>query len=257
MPTSLDTGVRIHRDGSVWTIAIDRPHVKNAVDRPTAHALAEAFREFEADPWARVAVLAGGGGTFCAGADLQRVVDGEGNRTEPDGDGPMGPTRMLLSKPTIAAIDGHAVGGGMELALWCDLRVMEDDAVLGFFNRRWGVPLVDGGSVRLPRLVGLSRAMDLILTGREVRADEAHAIGLIHRIVAPGYARKVALEMAHALAHMPQHALRGDRASAYESTSLPLDAALANEFHRGVPALQKEAREGAKRFLASRSRSEP
>ena len=167
--------VRVERDGGVTTVVIDRPEVRNAVDGPTAAALAEAFREFDADDEASVAVLCGEGGTFCAGADLKAVGGPAGNRTEPDGDAPMGPTRMRLAKPVIAAIDGYAVAGGLELALWCDLRVAEEDAVLGVFCRRWGVPLIDGGTVRLPRLIGLSRALDMILTGRPVGAAEALA----------------------------------------------------------------------------------
>ena len=175
--------VRVERDGPVSTVILDRPAVRNAVDGPTAAALAEAFREFEADDSARAAVLCGAGGTFCAGADLKALGGPDGNRAEPDGDGPMGPTRMRLSKPVIAAISGHAVAGGLELALWCDLRVAEDDAVLGVFCRRWGVPLIDGGTVRLPQIVGLGRALDLILTGRPVPAAEALAMGLVSRVV--------------------------------------------------------------------------
>lgn len=242
--------VRVTKEPAVWTIAIDRARVKNAVDRATAAALADAFRAFEADPRARVAVLAGEGGTFCAGADLKAIAKGEGNRVEPDGDGPMGPTRLTLSKPTIAAIDGHAVGGGMELALWCDLRVMEEDATMGFLNRRWGVPLIDGGSVRLPRLIGLSRALDIILTGREVTAEEAERIGLVHRVAPRGYARRLALDMARMLAAHPQAALRGDRASAHEQVGLGLRDAIANELARGRPALAQETADGAKRFVS-------
>lgn len=242
--------VKTTRDGAVWTIAIDRPAVRNAVDAPTARALADAFRAFEADPSTRVAVLAGEGGTFCAGADLQAIAGGEPNRAEASGDAPMGPSRMVLSKPTLAAIDGHAVGGGMELALWCDLRVMEEDAVLGFLNRRWGVPLVDGGTVRLPRLIGLSRALDLVLTGRELRAAEAERIGLVHRVVAKGYARRIAIELAHQIAASPWAALSGDRLSTHESMEMPFALAMRNEFERGREALEKDARAGAARFVA-------
>lgn len=245
--------VRITRDVAVWTIAIDRPHAKNAVDRDTAQQLADAFRAFEADPHARVAVLAGEGGTFCAGADLKAVAEGRGNRIEPDGDAPMGPSRMQLAKPAIAAVDGHAVGGGLELALWCDLRVVEEDAIMGFLNRAWGVPLIDGGTVRLPMLVGMSRAMDLILTGREVRAAEAERIGLANRIVPKGYARRVALESARDLAAKPWAALANDRLAAYEALSLPLEEALDNEFLRGREALAGEAVEGARRFAGPRA----
>jgi enoyl-CoA hydratase len=240
--------ILVTKHASVWLVTIDRPAVKNAVDRATAQALADAFRAFEADGSARVAVLAGEGGSFCAGADLKAIAQGAGNRTEPDGDGAMGPTRMMLSKPTIAAIDGHAVGGGMELALWCDMRVMEEDAVMGFLNRRWGVPLIDGGSVRLPRLVGLSRALDLILTGREMRAEEAHRIGLVSHVVPHGRARAAALSLAATLAALPQAALRGDRASAYEGLAMSPGDALANEFRHGATALERETREGAQRF---------
>src|SRR6476661_2316744 len=178
-----EPGVRIERDGPVTTVVLHRPERRNAVDGPTAHALADAFRAFDADETAQVAVLYGDGGTFCAGADLKAVGGPDGNRVEPDGDGPMGPTRLRLGKPVVAAIEGHAVAGGLELALWCDLRVVADDAVLGVFCRRWGVPLIDGGTVRLPRLVGVGRALDLILTGRPVDADEAERIGLVTRVV--------------------------------------------------------------------------
>src|SRR5689334_19688803 len=186
--------VHVARNGLVWTVVLDRPEVRNAVDRATATALADAFRSFDADAKASVAVLWGAGGTFCAGADL-RALD---NRLDPDlaADAPMGPSRMVLSKPVIAAVSGHAVAGGLELALWCDLRVVEADAVLGVFCRRWGVPLVDGGTVRLPRIVGLGRALDLILTGRPVAADEALAMGLANRVVPPGQARAAAEELA-------------------------------------------------------------
>ena len=186
--------VRVEKRGAVTVVRIDRPAVRNAVDRPTAQALAEAFRAFDEDASASVAVLAGEGGTFCAGADLKAVAEGRGNRVEPEGDGPLGPTRMRLSKPVIAAIDGHAVAGGLELALWCDLRVAEEDATLGVFCRRFGVPLIDGGTVRLPRLIGLSRALDLILTGRAVGAAEALAMGLVNRVVPKGLALEVADE---------------------------------------------------------------
>src|ERR671934_2767209 len=184
--------IRVERAGPVTTVVLDRPEARNAVDRETAAALADAFRAFEADAQARVAVLWGAGGTFCAGADLKAIGSGRGNRLESEGDGPMGPSRMLLSKPTIAAVAGYAVAGGLELALWCDLRIMEEDAQVGVFCRRWGVPLVDGGTVRLPRLIGMSRALDLILTGRAVTADEALAMGLANRVVPSGQARNAA-----------------------------------------------------------------
>ncbi|MCW3006083.1 MAG: Enoyl-CoA hydratase, partial [Solirubrobacterales bacterium] len=208
------SAVRVEHDAAVTTVILDRPDVRNAVDGPTAAALADAFRAFDADDCARVAVLWGAGGTFCAGADLKAIGGARSNRVQPDGDGPMGPTRLSLSKPVIAAVSGFAVAGGLELACWCDLRVVEEDAVLGVFCRRWGVPLIDGGTVRLPRLIGLSRAMDLILTGRPVDAAEALAIGLANRVVAPGGARAAAEALAAQLAAFPQIAMRGDRRSA-------------------------------------------
>src|SRR5437763_4422350 len=205
--------VRVERDGLVTTVILDRPAVRNAVDGPTAAALADAFRAFGADDGAHVAVLWGAGGTFCAGADLKAVGGPDGNRSEPDGDGPMGPTRLRLAKPVIAAIAGHAVAGGLELALWCDLRVAEEGAVLGVFCRRWGVPLIDGGTVRLGRLIGTSRAMDMILTGRPVDAAEALAIGLANRVVPDGTSRSAAETLGQELAGFPQTCLREDRLS--------------------------------------------
>lgn len=240
--------VRVERDGPVATVLIDRPGVRNAVDLATAAALVEAFEAFAADDAASVAVLAGTGGTFCAGADLAAVAAGRPNRVAPDGPGPMGPTRMVLPKPVIAAIAGHAVAGGLELALWCDLRVVEEDAVLGVFCRRWGVPLVDGGTIRLPRLVGLSRALDLILTGRPVDAREALAIGLANRVVPRGTALAAAQALALEIARFPQICLRGDRLSAYEQADLDLPAALQNELAHGQRALAAEAVAGATRF---------
>jgi enoyl-CoA hydratase len=239
--------VRIEHDGPVTVVVLDRPQARNAVDRPTALALADAFRAFDADPQARVGVLWGDHGTFCAGADLKAMAAGAPNRVAPDGDGPMGPTRMLLGKPVIAAIAGHAVAGGLELALWCDLRVAEADAILGVFCRRFGVPLIDGGTIRLPRLIGLSRALDLILTGRAVAADEALAMGLVNRVVAPGTARAEALALAHQLAALPQAALRADRMSAYLQHDLALAAALTVELDLGAAAL-REGLAGAARF---------
>jgi enoyl-CoA hydratase len=239
--------IRTERQGAVTTVVIDRRDARNAVDRETAQALADAFREFDADPDARVAVLHGAHGTFCAGADLKALAAGEGNRVAPDGDGPMGPSRMLLGKPVIAAISGHAVAGGLELALWCDLRVAEEDAILGVFCRRFGVPLIDGGTIRLPRLIGLSRALDLILTGRAVDAAEAHAIGLVNRVVPRGQALAAAQALAAELAAFPQAALRADRMSAYLQHDLDLPAALAQELELGSSALA-EAVEGATRF---------
>jgi enoyl-CoA hydratase len=241
--------VRVEKSGAVTTVILARPEVRNAVDGPTAEALADAFRAFEADAGARAAVLFGEGGHFCAGADLKAIAAGRGNRVAPDGDGPMGPTRMLLTKPVVAAIAGYAVAGGLELALWCDLRVVEEGAGLGVLCRRVGVPLIDGGTVRLPRLIGLSRALDLILTGRLVEASEALAIGLANRVVAPGRARAEAEALAAALAALPQACLRGDRLSAYEQAALPLEDALRNELARGLASLASgEAIEGARRF---------
>jgi enoyl-CoA hydratase len=245
--------LRVERDGPITTVILDRPAAKNAVDRDTAHALAEAFRAFDADASARVAVLFGDRGTFCAGADLKAMVAGTPNRIAPDGDGPMGPSRMVLGKPVIAAIAGHAVAGGLELALWCDLRVAEEDAVLGVFCRRFGVPLIDGGTIRLPRLIGLSRALDLILTGRAVAADEALAIGLVNRVVPRGQARVAAEQLARELAALPQTAMLADRASAYAQHDLDLPAALANELALGSRALG-EAIAGAARFAAGAGR---
>ena len=247
--------VRTEREGPVTTVILDRAAVKNAVDRATAEALAEAFRAFDADPEARVAVLYGAHGTFCAGADLKALAGGAdaANRVAPDGDGPMGPSRMVLGKPVIAAIAGHAVAGGLELALWCDLRVAEADAVLGVFCRRFGVPLIDGGTIRLPRLIGLSRALDLILTGRAVDAAEALAIGLVNRVVPRGEALAAAQQLARQLAALPQAALRGDRLSAYEQHDLSLAAALANELAHGQQAL-REGVAGAQRFAGGAGR---
>lgn len=233
--------VRVERSGPVWTVILDRSEVRNAVDGPTAAALADAFMRFDADADAAVAVLWGAGGTFCSGADLKAVGTPSGNRTQADGDGPMGPTRMRLSKPVIAAVAGHAVAGGLELALWCDLRIAEEDAVFGVFCRRWGVPLIDGGTVRLPRLVGLSRALDLILTGRAVDAAEAFAIGLVNRVVPGGQAREAAEALARELAALPQTCLRHDRLSAIESVSLDHDAAMAGEFAHGMASLADPA----------------
>ncbi len=239
--------------GHVLTIVLDRPEARNAVDRPTAEALADAFRAFEADQEARVAVLFGQGGTFCAGADLKAIGTERMNRVAPDGDAPMGPSRMRLRKPVIAAIAGHAVAGGLELACLCDLRVAESDAVLGVFCRRWGVPLIDGGTVRLPRLVGLGRALDLILTGRPVGAEEAHRMGLVDRVVAPGTARAAAAALAAELAALPQTCLLSDRASVYDALDLDEAAALVRELEHGLGALA-EAPMGAARFVAGAGR---
>lgn len=246
--------VHTESDRGVLVVTIDRPEVRNAVDRATAEALADAFRTFDADAGQAVAVLTGAGGTFCAGADLGAIARGEPNRVEPDGDGPMGPTRMALSKPVIAAIEGHAVAGGLELALWADLRVAAHDAVLGVFCRRWGVPLIDGGTVRLPRLIGHSRAMDLLLTGRPVAAEEALAIGLVNRVVPAGTAREAAVELAAAVAAFPQECLRNDRRSAVVAWGRTEEAALEEEFRLGLDSLDAGARQGAARFSAGAGR---
>jgi enoyl-CoA hydratase len=246
--------VTVERDGPVTTVRLSRPHARNAVDGPTAQALADAFRAFDADDDAAVAVLHGEGGTFCAGADLRAVGTPAGNRVAPDGDGPMGPTRLRLGKPVIAAIAGHAVAGGLELALWCDLRVADGTAVLGVFCRRWGVPLIDGGTVRLPRLIGASRAMDLVLTGRAVDADEALRMGLVNRVVPAGRALAVAQELAARLAAFPQTCLREDRASLLEQEGLDHEAAMGNEFRHGLASLAVDALPGAARFAAGEGR---
>jgi enoyl-CoA hydratase len=239
----------------VAIVTLDRPEVRNAVDRPTAEALADAFRRFEADDELLVAVLSGAHGTFCAGADLKAVSEGRGNRAAAEGDGPMGPTRMLLSKPVIAAVEGFAVAGGLELALWCDLRVAARDAVFGVYCRRWGVPLIDGGTVRLPRLVGHSAALDMILTGRGVSGEEALRMGLANRLVEPGGALEAAVELAEEIARFPQQCMRGDRRSAYEQWSLGLDAALARELELGLDVIRSgETLAGAQRFAAGAGR---
>jgi enoyl-CoA hydratase len=229
-----DMTISVEKNGPVTTVILSRPEVRNAVDRATAEAMAVAFRKFEADDTASVGVLYGDHGTFCAGADLKAIAEGRGNRVDPEGDGPMGPSRLLLSKPVIAAISGYAVAGGLELALWCDLRVAEEDAVLGVFCRRWGVPLIDGGTVRLPRLIGLGHALDLILTGRPVDAREALQMGLVNRVVAKGAAREEAEKLASEIAAFPQVCMREDRMSAYEQFNLSITDALRNEFNHGL-----------------------
>ncbi len=248
--------VKLTREGPVTVVTLDRPDVRNAVDGPTAASLSDAFSEFDADTSSSVAVFHGTNGTFCAGADLKAVASGErSNALQEDGDGPMGPSRMQLSKPVIAAISGHAVAGGLELALWCDMRVVERSAVMGVFCRRWGVPLIDGGTVRLPRLIGHSRAMDLILTGRAVDAEEALFLGLANRVVKDGQALDVALEMARQIAEFPQICLRSDRLSAIEQWDLPVDEAIRNEFRRGLEVVQsRETVAGAQRFASGKGR---
>ena len=249
--------VRVERRDEVTVVTIDRPEARNAVDRPTAEALVRAFDDFERDDASKVAVLTGAGGHFCAGADLKALsLEPERvNRFDPDGDGPMGPTRKVLAKPVVAAVEGHAVAGGLELALWCDLRVAGESAVFGVFCRRWGVPLADGGTVRLPRLVGHGRALDMILTGRPVDAREARAIGLADRVAPDGGALAEAVGLARTIAAHPQVCARSDRASAYEAWNLSLDDALANEFRHGTEVIESgEPFEGAGRFAAGSGR---
>jgi enoyl-CoA hydratase len=245
--------VRVERRGSVTTVILSRPEVRNAVDGPTATALAEAFRDFDADADAAVAVLWGDGGTFCAGADLAAIGTDRGNRLDAVGDAPMGPTRLRLSKPVIAAVAGYAVAGGLELAIWCDLRVVESTAVFGVFCRRWGVPLIDGGTVRLPRLIGAGRALDLILTGRAVDAEEALRIGLADRLVETGRARAAAEQLAREIARSPQTCLRHDRLSVFEQHGNDEPAAMANEFGHGLVSL-REAQAGLDRFRSGEGR---
>jgi enoyl-CoA hydratase len=253
---SVSDTVEVSIIGPVTVVAIDRPERRNAVDRATADALLDAFERFDADPASAVAVLTGNGGTFCAGADLKAIATGGGNRVTEDGPGPMGPTRLVLSKPVIAAVEGFAVAGGLELAIWCDLRVLAADAVLGVFCRRFGVPLVDGGTVRLPRLVGHGRALELILTGREIGADEAQAIGLANRVVPSGGALEAAVEWGHELAALPQECLRNDRLSAIGQWGLGEEEALALEYRYGIASLSSgDAIAGAQRFAGGAGRA--
>ena len=238
-------------------VTIDRPEVRNAVDRPTAQALTDAFQDFGKDDSQLVAILTGSGGTFCAGADLKAMANDpdRANRIDPEGDGPMGPTRMTLDKPVIAAIEGHAVAGGMELLLWCDLRVAARDATFGFYDRRWGVPLIDGGTVRLPRLIGQSRALDMILTGRPVSGTEAHTMGLVNRLTEPGQALAEAGGLAEDLARFPQSVMRADRRSAISHWGLDLPSAMQQEFSWGIEAAASgETEAGAKRFASGKGR---
>jgi enoyl-CoA hydratase len=244
--------VHIEHDGPVWTVVLDRPERRNAVDGPTANGLADAFRSFDSDDTAAVAVLWGAGGTFCAGADLHAMSNAL--NPEMSSDGPMGPSRLSLSKPVIAAVSGHAVAGGLELALWCDLRVVESDAVFGVFCRRWGVPLIDGGTVRLTHVVGLGRALDLILTGRPVVADEALAMGLANRVVAPGESRGAAEELAAQIAAFPQSTVRSDRRSVYDALGRSEREALAQEFAHGLGSLRADGVAGAARFAGGAGR---
>jgi enoyl-CoA hydratase len=248
--------VLTERQGPTFVVTINRPEVRNAIDGPTASGIAQAFREFDGDNTLSVAVLNGSGGTFCSGFDLKTVADGTRTlRVSEEGDGPLGVTRMLLSKPVIAAVEGYAVAGGLEVALWCDLRVAADNAIFGVYNRRWGVPLVDGGTIRLPRLIGQSHALDLILTGRGVSGREALTMGLVNRLTRPGEALATALALADDLARFPQHGLRSDRLSVYEQWSLSWTEALSNETRRGLEVLRSgESEEGARRFAAGHGR---
>lgn len=247
--------VLTERNGPVTTVIINRPEARNAVDNETAEGLAEAFRRFEADEDQLVAVLHGAGGYFCAGADLKAVASGERmKRYQLDGEGPMGPSRLALTKPVIAAVAGYAVAGGLELAAWCDLRVVEEDATFGVFCRRWGVPLIDGGTVRLPRLIGQSRALDMILTGRPVGAAEALSFGLANRVVAKGEARAAAEALALELTRFPQLCMRLDRASVYRQWDLPFEHAMRAEFAAAMEAVRKEAQAGAARFASGKGR---
>lgn len=248
--------VIVERDGPVTTVIINRPEVRNAVDNETANGLVAAFQAFDADDEQRVAVLWGAGGGFCAGADLKEIATGERRkRWKLDGDGPMGPSRLALSKPVIAAVAGHAVAGGLELATWCDMRVAEDSAVFGVYCRRWGVPLIDGGTVRLPRLIGQSHAMDMILTGRPVEANEALSMGLANRVVPTGEARKAAEALAHDLAKFPQMCMNVDRASVHRQWELPFAHAMKAEFAHGIAAADAEGEAGAARFAGGAGRS--
>ncbi|MFT7654031.1 MAG: enoyl-CoA hydratase [Limisphaerales bacterium] len=245
----------VEQDEHVRIITIHRPHARNAVDGPTATELAQAFRDFDQDDDSYVAILTGAEGTFCAGADLKAVASKQGNKVALEGDGPMGPSRMLLSKPTIAAIEGHAVAGGLELAAWCDLRVAANDATFGVFCRRWGVPLVDGGTVRLTRLLGESHAMDLILTGRGIQGLEAQRMGLVNRLTEPGQALKEAIALAKSLCRFPQMCMRHDRLSAYQQWDKDLDSALQQETDLGLAVIRSgETQAGAARFAEGKGR---
>ena len=247
--------IAVDRKDRIQIVTINRPHARNAVDRATAHELADAFREFDKNDNFDVAILTGADGNFCAGADLKAVSRGEGNTMSEQGDGPMGPTRMLLSKPVIAAVEGYAVAGGLELAVWCDLRVAASDAVFGVFCRRFGVPLVDLGTIRLPRLIGQSHALDLILTGRGVSGDEALRMGLANRLADPGRALEVALALAATVAAHPQGCMRSDRLSVYEQWSLDWPQAILNEFRRGASVVASgETVDGASRFAKGEGR---
>ena len=243
------SNVNFEIENEIAIVTINRPEVRNAVDYLTAQELASAFRRFDADESLSVGILTGAEGIFCAGADLKAVATARGNLVTPEGDGPLGCSRMLLSKPVIAAVEGFAVAGGLELSLWCDMRVAARDAIFGVYCRRFGVPLIDGGTIRLPRLIGMSNAMDMILTGRGVSGEEALRMGLANRIVEKGVALGSAKELARQIAQFPQRCLRGDRMSAYEAWTMPLKDALANEYRHGIATIQSgETRAGAQRF---------
>ena len=252
MPTN---PVLVERKGKILVVTINRPQARNAVDSATARLLADAFQAFDGDDSLHAAILTGAGGAFCAGADLHEIASGQRPPVDESGTGPMGPTWLLLSKPVIAAVEGHAVAGGLELALWCDLRVAARDATFGVFNRRWGVPLIDLGTVRLPRIIGQGRALDLVLTGRAVGAEEALAIGLVNRVVAKGLALPAALEIAGALAEFPQRGLRADRMSLHEQWAMSLDQARINELRHGLEVVKSgESVSGAGRFASGAGR---
>ncbi len=247
--------VLIEIEYPIYTIILNNPEVKNAIDGPTAKELTEAFRKFENDDKAEIAVLYGANGTFCSGANLKAIAKGNENRIEKDGDGPMGPTRMKLSKPVIAAVAGYAVAGGLELALWCDLRVVEKSAIFGVFCRRFGVPLIDGGTVRLPRLIGLSRALDMILTGRPITADEAYSWGLANRIVEDGQSRREAEKLGREIAKFPKGCMKNDRLSTYEQFGLSIESAMFKEFKYGLKTLESgEFLEGSKEFAQGKGK---
>ncbi|MFX1392719.1 MAG: crotonase/enoyl-CoA hydratase family protein [Promethearchaeota archaeon] len=247
--------IHIEKNYPIYTVIIDNPEVQNAINGPSAQELADAFREFEQDDKALVSVLWGANGTFCAGANLKAIAEGHGNRIDPNGDGPMGPSRMILTKPVIAAVSGYAVAGGLELAIWCDMRVVEKDAIFGVYCRRFGVPLIDGGTVRLPRLIGLSRALDMILTGRSVNAQEAFEWGLANRVVENGQSRPEAEKLASEIAAFPQTCMRNDRFSAYEQFGLKLKDAMTNEFEYGLKTLAAgEFLEGSTAFTQGKGK---
>ncbi len=246
-------GIEIEKKNKITIITINNPEVKNAIDEQSASELAKAFKEFESDTDSYVAILCGANDTFCSGANLKAIKNGTGNKLTKDGDGPMGPTRLQLAKPVIAAIAGYCVAGGLELALWCDLRIIEQKGIMGVFNRRWGIPLIDGGTIRLPRIIGLGRALDLILTGRPVEAEEALSLGLVNRVVPIGQARAEAEKLAEQLAEFPQTCLRHDRLSSYEQYNYSLKKALENEYDHGLHSLE-EMTNGVEKFVGGEGR---